>query len=48
VRHEPPAPGDIAHSATTPERLARTLGYRPATSLVQGLAALAAALRSSA
>ena len=45
VRHEPPATGDIAHSATNPARLKQTLGWQPATTFVQGLRALAESLR---
>ena len=44
VRHEPPATGDIAHSATNPARLKQTLGWQPATTFVQGLRALAESL----
>ena len=47
VRHEPPANGDIAHSATNPARLKQTLGLQPATTFVQGLRALAESLRST-
>ncbi|MBC7609445.1 MAG: SDR family NAD(P)-dependent oxidoreductase [Polaromonas sp.] len=47
VRHEPPATGDIAHSATNPARLKQTLGWQPATSFVQGLRALAESLRET-
>ena len=47
VRHEPPAHGDIAHSATNPARLQQTLGWQPATSFVQGLRALADSLRKT-
>jgi UDP-glucose 4-epimerase len=47
VRHEPPATGDIAHSATNPARLIQTLGWQPATTFVQGLRALAESLRST-
>ena len=47
VKHEPPAHGDIAHSATNPARLRETLGWQPATSFVQGLRALADSLRST-
>ena len=47
VRHEPPANGDIAHSATNPARLQQTLGWQPATSFVQGLRALADSLRKT-
>ena len=47
VRHEPPATGDIAHSATNPARLRQTLGWQPATSFVQGLRALAESLRNT-
>ena len=47
VRHEPPATGDIAHSATNPARLTLTLGWAPATTFVQGLRALAQSLRAT-
>ena len=47
VRHEPPATGDIAHSATNPARLKQTLGWQPATTFVQGLRALAESLRNN-
>ncbi len=47
VRHEPPAHGDIAHSATNPARLTQTLGWQPATPFVQGLRALAESLRNT-
>ena len=47
VRHEPPATGDIAHSATNPARLKQTLGWQPATTFVQGLRALAESLRNT-
>ena len=47
VRHEPPAHGDIAHSATDPARLKQTLGWQPATTFVQGLRALAESLRNT-
>ena len=47
VRHEPPATGDIAHSATNPARLRQTLGWQPATTFVQGLRALAESLRNT-
>jgi len=47
VRHEPPATGDIAHSATNPARLKQTLGWQPATTFVQGLRALAGSLRET-
>ena len=47
VRHEPPATGDIAHSATDPARLRQTLGWQPATTFVQGLRALAESLRNT-
>ena len=47
VRHEPPATGDIAHSATNPARLQQTLGWQPATPFVQGLRALAESLRNT-
>ncbi|MCJ0765432.1 NAD-dependent epimerase/dehydratase family protein [Variovorax terrae] len=47
VRHEAPAAGDVLHSATTPARLQQALDYRPGTSLVQGLRALAASLRGA-
>lgn len=47
VRHEPPATGDIAHSATSPERLKQTLGWQPDTPFVQGLRALAESLRNT-
>ena len=47
VRHEPPATGDIAHSATSPARLKQTLGWQPATTFVQGLRALAESLRNT-
>ena len=45
MRHALPATGDIAHSATNPARLMQTLGWQPATSLTQGLRALAESLR---
>jgi UDP-glucose 4-epimerase len=47
VRHEPPASGDIAHSATNPARLQQTLGWQSATPFVQGLRALAESLRNT-
>ncbi len=47
VRHEPPAPGDIADSATNPARLQQTLGWQPATPFVQGLRALAESVRNT-
>lgn len=46
VRHEPSAPGDIPHSATTTTRLAQALAWQPATSLLEGLGALALSLRT--
>ncbi|MFM9900644.1 MAG: SDR family NAD(P)-dependent oxidoreductase [Polaromonas sp.] len=46
VRHEPAATGDIPHSATTTTRLAQALAWQPATSLLDGLGALAQALRT--
>lgn len=46
VRHEPAAPGDIPHSATTTTRLAQALAWQPATPLLDGLGALAHALRA--
>lgn len=45
VSHETAATGDIAHSATSPARLTQTLGWQPQTSFVQGLRALAEAMR---
>ena len=45
VQHEPPATGDIAHSATNPARLQQTLGWKITTPFVQGLRALAESLR---
>ena len=45
IRHEPPASGDIAHSAMSPQAIAQALDYTPATSLVAGLRALADTLR---
>ena len=45
VSHEAAATGDIAHSATSPVRLVQTLGWQPKTSFIQGLRALAEALR---
>lgn len=42
VRFDPPAPGDIRHSAMQPGRLMTALGFVPATSLQAGLAALLA------
>ena len=47
VLREPPATGDIAHSATNPARLMQTLGWQPATTFVQGLRALAESLRNT-
>ena len=47
VCHEPPAIGDIAHSATNPARLQQTLGWQSNTSFVQGLRALAESLRNT-
>lgn len=47
VQHEPPASGDIAHSATSIRRLADTLAWRPETALVTGLQALATSLRNA-
>ena len=47
VCHEPPATGDIAHSATNPARLKQALGWEPATTFVQGLRALAESLRNT-
>ena len=46
VLREPPATGDIAHSATNPARLIQTLGWQPATPCVHGLRALAESLRT--
>lgn len=46
VRHEPPAPGDIAHSATTTTGLVHAFGWQPTTALVDGLGALAQSLRT--
>ena len=46
VRHEPSAPGDIPHSATTTTRLAQALAWQPTTPLLDGLGALAHALRA--
>ena len=45
VSHEAAATGDIAHSATSPARLAQTLAWQPQTSFVQGLRALAESMR---
>lgn len=47
VHHEPPASGDIAHSATNPARLQQTLGWQSVTPFVQGLRALAESLRNT-
>lgn len=47
VLREPPATGDIAHSATNPARLMQTLDWQPATTFVQGLRALAESLRNT-
>ena len=47
VRHQQPTTGDITHSATSPARLAQTLRWQPATSLVEGLSALAESLRKT-
>jgi UDP-glucose 4-epimerase len=47
VQHEPPATGDIAHSATHPARLKQSLGWQTDTRLVQGLRALAESLRKT-
>lgn len=47
VQHEPPASGDIAHSATSTLRLADALDWQPATALECGLQALAASLRNA-
>ena len=41
IRHGPAQTGDIAHSAMDPARIARALGFTPATPLLQGLQALA-------
>lgn len=46
VRHEPAAPGDIRHSATTTSRLVQALAWQPSTALIDGLGALAQSLRS--
>lgn len=45
IRHEPPATGDILHSAMSPQAIAQALDYTPGTSLVAGLRALADSLR---
>ncbi len=47
VRHEPPAAGDILHSATTGQRLAGELQWQAQVPLVQGLRALADAMRAA-
>jgi UDP-glucose 4-epimerase len=47
IQHEPPASGDIAHSATSTLRLADALAWQPATALLCGLQALAVSLRST-
>ena len=47
VRHEPPAAGDIVHSATTGQRLAGELQWQAQVPLVQGLRALADAMRAA-
>ena len=47
VRHEVPATGDIADSATNPARLQQTLGWQSTTPFVQGLRALAESLRNT-
>jgi UDP-glucose 4-epimerase len=40
VRFDPPAPGDIRHSAMRPERIRAALGFVPQTALQDGLATL--------
>jgi len=40
VKFDPPAPGDIRHSAMRPDRMADILGFVPATTLEQGLRTL--------
>ncbi|MDP3135233.1 MAG: SDR family NAD(P)-dependent oxidoreductase [Burkholderiaceae bacterium] len=47
VHHEPPAQGDIRDSAMQPAALQKDLGFKPSTSLVEGLKALAASLRGA-
>jgi len=40
--HAPPRPGDVAHSLADLSQVSGSLGYRPSTTLVQGLRASAA------